>query len=299
MLRRSLLYIPASNQKMLNKAKILTPDTIALDLEDGVAESAKQLARENLLSNFTKIQKVAQTPELGIRINSVSSINGNFSEDVEMLNSLEKLPTCVLVPKVDDIDESKLVIENLHKVYQRRGPNQKPVNLITFVETARALINLKEIFEEIRQKTSQKFKLVNHNGCVFGSDDYCADMNIERTDLGLLYARQKIATTCKVYGLDAIDMVNIDFKNNEGMIRQCVEGRSFGFSGKQLIHPNQIEDCNRLFSPNEKQVEWARELIVEFEKFSDAGQGAFTFRGQMIDKPLLRIAENIIKVADR
>lgn len=303
MLRRSLLYIPASSQKMLIKALTLKPDTIALDLEDGVAEIAKPEARNNLLKQFHELQKNSITPELAIRVNSVSALD-NFVEDMKMLNELQSLPKTVLVPKVDTLEESSYIIDFLNKIYNRR-PAKDNVNLITFVETAGALINMNEIFKNIQDRTIKSKKPENnriiHSGCVFGSDDYCADMNIERTTEGLIFARQQIATICRVYNVDAIDMVNIDFKDPEqtGLKNQCIEGKRFGFSGKQLIHPNQIETCNQLFSPTEKQVEWATGLVAEFEKFSSQGTGAFTYKGQMIDKPLLRIANNILSVANR
>ena len=282
---------------MLNKANSLNADTIALDLEDGVAEISKKIARENLLNSYHNLKKSSVTRELAIRTNSVSALE-NFSLDLEMLNQLETLPGCLLVPKVDSVDDSDYIISNLSKIYNRR-PGAS-CHLITFVETAQALVNIKEIFSNIKKKTtSSKNKNIIHSGCVFGSDDYCADMNIERTTEGLVYARQKIATTCRAFNLDAIDMVNIDFKDNTGLIQQCIEGKKFGFSGKQLIHPNQIEDCNRLFSPDEQQIEWATQLVTEFEIFSKAGTGAFTFRGQMIDMPLLRIARNILELANR
>ena len=124
MLRRSLLYIPASSQKMLTKARVLTPDTIALDLEDGVAESAKALARENLLEQFHDIQKTCQTNELAIRVNSVSALE-NFHLDMEMLNGLRTLPTCLLVPKVDSVQDSSYIIDSVNKIYRRRGKSGK------------------------------------------------------------------------------------------------------------------------------------------------------------------------------
>jgi len=99
LMRRSLLYIPASSKKMLEKALTLPADTIALDLEDGVAQTAKSVARNNLLEGFSNLKNNCKTPELGIRLNAVSS--GLFEEDVAFLKELEVLPSCILIPKVD------------------------------------------------------------------------------------------------------------------------------------------------------------------------------------------------------
>ena len=91
----------------------------------------------------------------------------------------------------------------------------------------------------------------------------------------------------------------IDFKNEEGLREQAHQGKAFGFSGKQLIHPSQIGPVNEAFSPTTAKIEWARGLVEEFQKAEDDGRGAFTYRGQMIDRPLLLQARNILKVADR
>ena len=101
-MRRSLLYIPASSQKMLNKALTLPADTIALDLEDGVAQTAKTVARDNLIERYADLKKNCKTPELGIRLNAVSS-GDLFLDDIKFLENLEVLPNCILIPKVDTV----------------------------------------------------------------------------------------------------------------------------------------------------------------------------------------------------
>merc|ERR1711879_780840 len=115
---------------------------------------------------------------------------------------------------------------------------------------------------------------IKHSGCVFGSDDFCADMGIDRDINALLYARQKIATVCHAFDLDAIDAVYIDFKDEAGLIKQSKQGKSFGFSGKQLIHPAQITPVNEAFTPSAVKLDWARGLVTEFERAEADGRGA-------------------------
>jgi len=175
--------------------------------------------------------------------------------------------------------------------------NKHPLNYISYVETSTGLLNFESVCKSA--KNNDHFKNIKHSGCVFGSDDFCADMGIERDINALLYARQKIATVCRAYGIDAIDAVYIDFKYQAGLVEQSLQGKSFGFSGKQLIHPTQIEPVNTAFSPGSDKVDWARGLIREFDLAEKDGRGAFTFRGQMIDRPLLLQARNVLKIVGR
>ena len=176
--------------------------------------------------------------------------------------------------------------------------NNHPLNYISYVETSTGLLNFESVCKSAKNN-EKHFNNIKHSGCVFGSDDFCADMGIERDINALLYARQKIATVCRAFGIDAIDAVYIDFKDRDGLIEQSLQGKGFGFSGKQLIHPTQIEPVNKAFSPSEDKIEWATGLILEFDLAEKDGRGAFTYRGQMIDRPLLLQARNVLKIADR
>jgi len=134
------------------------------------------------------------------------------------------------------------------------------------------------------------------DACVFGSDDYCADIGVSRTKEGseTLYARQRFVACAKAFGLQAIDSVFIDIKDTEGLKRQCDEGHAWGFTGKQTIHPSQIPIVQSSFLPSKEKIEWAKELILKFEEHQKSGRGAFNFRGSMIDMPLLLQARNIV-----
>lgn len=160
-------------------------------------------------------------------------------------------------------------------------------------------MNFKEICQEANKHSNSRKNCVQHSGCVFGSDDYCADLGIDRHIDSLLYARQKIATICAAFKIDAIDAVYIDFKDKEGLLAQSEQGKAFGFTGKQLIHPTQIDPVNKAFSPSTAKVKWATGLVEEFEQAEKDGKGAFTYQGQMIDRPLLLQAQNILRISSR
>ncbi|EPY72991.1 citrate lyase beta-like protein [Camelus ferus] len=123
----------------------------------------------------------------------------------------------------------------------------------------------------------------------------CATSSKETQDI--LYARQKIIVVAKAFGLQAIDLVFIDFRDGEGLLRQSREGAAMGFTGKQVIHPNQIAVVQEQFSPSPEKIKWAEELIAAFKERQQLGKGAFTFRGSMIDMPLLKQAQNIVTLA--
>ncbi|XP_068186043.1 citramalyl-CoA lyase, mitochondrial isoform X4 [Antennarius striatus] len=173
----------------------------------------------------------------------------------------------------------------------------EPVRLVTFVETAVGLLNFKGVCEEIRRLAPQAGLL--HDGVVFGSDDFCASIGATRTEGAgeLLYARQKVVVTSKAFGLQAIDLVHIDYKDLGGLRRQAREGALMGFTGKQVIHPGQVQVVQEEFSPHPQRVQWATELIAAFEQHQKEGKGAFTFRGVMIDLPALKQAQNIISLS--
>ena len=113
-----------------------------------------------------------------------------------------------------------------------------------------------------------------------------------------MFARQSIVIHCKAYGLQAIDMVHIDYKDLERLREESIEGARMGFTGKQVIHPDQIDIVNEAFSPSPEKVEWAKELVAAFEEQSNEGIGAITFRGQMIDMPLVKQAFNVLTMAE-
>ncbi|KAK5614867.1 hypothetical protein CRENBAI_010746 [Crenichthys baileyi] len=170
----------------------------------------------------------------------------------------------------------------------------EPIRLVTFVETAVGLLNFKAVCEELRQLAPRAG--LHHDGVVFGSDDFCASIGATRTSDAreLLYARQKVVVTTKAFGLQAIDLVYIDYKDVEGLRLQAREGALMGFTGKQVIHPGQIQAVQEEFSPSPDRVQWAEELIAAFDQHQKEGKGAFTFRGSMIDLPSLKQAQNIL-----
>lgn len=266
------------------------PDFVALDLEDGVAMSAKSQARENIAKTYEGLRADMPNVQFGIRVNSVSS--GLLCEDLRILRELKSAPSCLLLPKVDSAEEVREFVETYSLALGRcRWKLKAPVPLVSFIETAQGLLNIRESFQAILES-----QYIKHEATVFGSDDFVASIGAHRSQNGeeLMYARQKLVAHAKAFNIQAIDMVWIDFKNIEGLRENSRQGANLGFTGKQVIHPANIETVQRVFSPTEEKVEWASELLEQFAEHEKSGKGAFVFRGKMIDMPLVKQAENII-----
>ncbi|XP_052807437.1 citramalyl-CoA lyase, mitochondrial-like [Mya arenaria] len=292
--RRAVLYVPGNDQRKLEKIPGLDVDCAVLDCEDGVAANRKVEARETIAGMLDRL-KFGRT-ECVVRVNAVSS--GLMEEDLRVMFQATNLPETVMVPKMNSVQELATVTHTIQTMLKDRDIPHK-LSLVLFVESALGLLNLREVCQRATE-LSLRSSIFDVDGLVFGSDDYCADIGAKRSVDGseLLYARQKLVTTAKAFRLQAIDMVHIDYKDLDGLGKQSVRGADMGFTGKQVIHPGQIPVVQEAFSPSPDRVEWATSLIEAFQQHQASGQGAFTFRGHMIDMPLLLQAKNIVQLAN-
>ncbi|GIX85457.1 citramalyl-CoA lyase, mitochondrial [Caerostris extrusa] len=290
--RRAILYVPGNDRRKIEKLSNLKVDCAVLDCEDGVAINKKSEAR-NVIREIAESFDFKNI-EFAVRINSLDS--GLAEEDLLSILNCRNLPDTLMVPKVESADDIIWIHDKL-KLLSKHGSEAKKINLVFFMESAKSLLDLQQICEkavDLSKKGPFQFE-----GLVFGSDDFCADIGATRTTEAteLLTARQLFVIVAKSFKVQAIDMVHINYKDEAGLLKICEEGARMGFTGKQVIHPSQVPIVQRAFSPSHEKVEWAKELIRLFKKHQKEGKGAFTFRGAMIDKPLLLQAENIIKMS--
>ncbi|XP_027413692.1 citramalyl-CoA lyase, mitochondrial isoform X1 [Bos indicus] len=290
--RRAVLYVPGNDEKKINKIPSLNVDCAVLDCEDGVAVNKKDEAR-------LRIVKTLEDFDLGptekcVRINSVSS--GLAEEDLEAILQSRVLPSSLMLPKVEGPEEIQWLSDKF-SFYLKDRKLEQPMNLIPFVETAMGLLSFKAVCEEAVKNGPRVGLFLD--AVVFGGEDFRASIGAtsSKETQDILYARQKIIVVAKAFGLQAIDLVYIDFRDEEGLLRQSREGAAMGFTGKQVIHPNQIAVVQEQFSPSAEKIKWAEELIAAFKEHQQLGKGAFTFRGSMIDMPLLKQAQNIVTLA--
>ncbi|XP_033118530.1 citramalyl-CoA lyase, mitochondrial-like [Anneissia japonica] len=293
--RRAVLYVPASEQNKLEKLKGLAVDCAVMDCEDGVSINRKDVARENIRMALDSLSAPGVT-DLAVRINAMDS--GIAADDLAVIYKASNLPKTVMLPKVNSKGDLHLFSEMFVDILKTRQCPDYKAKLVIFVESAIGLLNLRDILAEgIELSKTVPFHL---EGVVFGSDDFCADIGASRTEDAkeLLYARQKVVLTAKAFELQAVDLVHINFRDLESLEKQSLEGAGMGFTGKQVIHPSQVYIVQKAFSPSADKVEWAQELIKAFEDHERLGKGAMTFRGSMIDMPLVLQARNILRLVN-
>jgi citrate lyase beta subunit len=254
-----------------------------MDMEDGVALNRKTDARAGIASalqtlNFGRSEYLA-------RINSVES---ELAEgDLEAV--LPAKPQGIVIPKIERADQIKWVSNKIEIVEQHSGWTPGEIIIIAIVESARGIINLREI-----ASANSRLKAI-----IFGADDLAVDTGAQRSRAGweVFYARSAVVTHAAAFDLQAIDMVFIDFNDEEGLRKEAEEGARLGFVGKQIIHPNQINPVQAAFTPSLDEIENAQRIVDAFQQQSAAGTGAFAIDGKMIDAPLVKSAERVLERA--
>ncbi|RFU32347.1 hypothetical protein B7463_g3999, partial [Scytalidium lignicola] len=290
-LRRALLYIPGSSQKMLQKSRGLDVDLAVYDLEDSVSPHLKKEARI-AVSNFLRQPKAKGIRKQAVRINAVDS--GHALQDLTEVLKVPDLDS-IVVPKVNsaaDLHFVSDVIRHLLPDQDLRSKNQ--IKILALIESAQALMSLREIC------TASPYL----DGLLFAGEDFAADLSITRTPSlsEFLYARSAIVTASKAYNLSsAIDLVCTKFKGDDALRlleKESSEGKGLGFNGKQCIHPSQVEVVQKTFAPEHKEVVWAARVAVADKKARNSGRGAWTLDGKMIDVPVVKKCLNILASAE-
>ena len=278
--RRALLYMPGDDRRKIEKATTLGVDSICMDMEDGVALNKKAEARA-VIGQAMKELDFGKS-ERCIRINSI----GSGMEKYDLAAALTANPDSIVVPKIETAEQVKWVSEHIetHELASHKAIGT--VRLLVGVETAKGILNLKEIAEADRRLEA----------IIFGGEDYAASVGAVRTKAAteLLYARQATVTACAANELQAIDIVFIDFKDPDGLRVEAEQGAGFGFSGKQIIHPNQVSVVQEAFTPSDSAIEYAKRIVESFESSQKEGKGAYALDGRMIDMPLLKNAQKVL-----
>jgi citrate lyase beta subunit len=271
--------MPGDDWKKVTKSVTLGVDCICMDMEDGTALSRKAEARETIARalqelDFGKSEKLA-------RINSV----GSGFEALDIHAVLPYRPDGIVIPKVESreqVEWASAIIETAELEYHW------PINSIRIligIETATGIMNLKEIASHPRL-----------DALIFGGEDFAASIGAVRTPEAweLFYARSATVTAAAMYGLQAIDIVTIDFKNPDVVRAEAEFGAKMGFSGKQIIHPAQVEPVQTAFTPSDEAIAHAKRIVETFEASQQAGAGAYALDGKMIDMPLLKNAQKVL-----
>lgn len=281
--RRSVLYMPGSNARALDKARTLPADGVILDLEDSVAPDAKEAARQQVVDAVKAGGFGAR--EVFIRVNGVDT---PWHAD-DLSAAAHAAPDVILVPKVSSSDTLELIGRRMLDM----GTNHK-TRVWAMIETPLAIFNILSIAAEARDSETRL------SGFVMGTNDLAKD-----TRARLVPGRAPMLpwlSTCvaaaRVHGIDILDGVYNDIGNADGFINECRQGVDLGFDGKTLIHPSQIEPCNTAFSPSLAEVEWARKMIKAFDLPENKGKGVVSIDGRMVERLHADMARRTVAIAE-
>jgi citrate lyase beta subunit len=272
--------MPGDDRRKIEKSTTLGVDCICMDMEDGVAMSRKTEARAVIAQAMKEL--IFGESERCIRINSI----GSGLESYDLVAALSAEPDAIVVPKIESAEQVKWVSDHIESYELSSNQDPGSVRLLVGVETAKGILNLREIAEADKRLEA----------IIFGAEDYAASVGAKRTKEAteVLYARQAVVTACAANDLQAIDMVYIDFRDEAGLRIEAEQGAGFGFSGKQIIHPNQVAAVQEAFTPSDDAIEYARRIVETFESSQREGKGAYALDGKMIDMPLLKNAQKVL-----
>ena len=281
--RRSLLFMPGSNARALEKARNLAADCLILDLEDSVAPDAKAKAREQIAAAIAA--KGFGRREIWVRTNSLDT--PWWKDDVAMAGKAK--PDGILVPKISTVDDLAAIGALLAEL----GADPL-IKVWAMIETARAVLDADKLAAHARDP---KTRLA---GFVFGPNDIARETRIRM--LPGRAAMIPMITHCilaaHAHGLEMLDGPYSDFSNKEGFAEECAQGRDLGFDGKTLIHPSQIEACNTVFTPPAQEVAEARRIVEAFDLPENAARGAIQLDGRMVERLHADMAKRTIAIAD-
>ena len=280
-LMRSVFYVPANNQKFIDKAVSLPCDIVTLDIEDSVAPAEKATARKMAAESFGKF--AGGSAQVYVRINSWPTEFTNDDLEAVVWPGLDG----ITATKVRDADDIKRVEWKLYELEARRGIPEGTVKICALIETAIGVVNAYPICVASKRMVS----------AIFGAVDFCADMRVKLTNKGdeQFYGRAAVGVAARAAGIVALDAPFADFSNLDAFTENTQESLQLGFEGRMIIHPSQIEIANKLYAPSDADVEHARRVAKVFEEEALAkGLAAVALDGKMVDTPVYASAKGVL-----
>ena len=291
---RSLLAVPATRRKMVEKALASEADAVFLDLEDAVAPDSKAAARGDVASALKELDWRGR-PTL-FRANALDT--PYFYRDlIEVVEEAGDSLDAVMIPKVNRPEDLYAVAVLLSQLELATDLEQGKIRLEAQIESAEGLANVDQIARATGRLTTLDF----------GPGDFAASLQMPQTSIGVMdewdelypghrfhYAMQRIVVAARAADLRVLDGPVADYRDEEGLRRSCLISRSLGFDGKWCIHPAQLGIVNEVFSPTEREVEWAKKVVAAYEEANTAGSGSVSVDGQMIDAASIRLARTTL-----
>ncbi len=295
-IQRSILSVPGSNWKMIQKGAASEADIALLDLEDAVAPASKADARQVVIQAFTELDWGGKPRTF--RMNALDT--PYFYRDlIEIVEGARGAVDLIIVPKVNR-PEDVYVVDTMLTQIERGIGQERHIRLEAQIETAKGLINCEAIAE-----SSDRL-----NSLIYGPGDYSASVQMPSTSIGVMdewdavypghryqYVMHRILAAARAAGIRAIDGPFANFRDADGHRTSCLMARAMGYDGKWCIHPAQIEVTNELFSPSADDIAWAQRVIEAYEDANRNGLGAVELDNKMIDAANIRMAQATIDQA--
>ena len=283
-MRRSMLFLPGNNPNMLINGNCLGSDAVIFDLEDAVAPAEKDAAR--ILVRNTIRYMDFRGCEIIVRINSIDT--PFWKQDLDAI--LPWKPNLILLPKTGSASDVLEADAYMNDLEEKLGFEKHTVGLMPLIETAMGVENAFSI-----ASATKRVKAL-----FLGAEDLTADLQCKRTKEGreIEYARTRLVVAARAAGVDVYDTPFTDVNDDEGIWTDAQLAKSLGFNGKASISPRHVEVINSVFSPTEREIEYAYEVMDAIETAKRQGKGAIALHGKMIDAPIVARAQRTIDMAN-
>lgn len=282
---RSLLFVPGHASRMIEKARGAGADALILDLEDGVAPAQKSEARRAIASALE--EGFPESLIVFLRVNSL----GSGLLDLDLHDALRPrvngicLPKCTAAAETHAVDARLRVVEDHHRLARGR------LRLLPMIESPEGVVDAPAIARQC------------HRVCAlaFGAEDFTAELGVARTSEGaeLAFARAAVSLAAHAAGIDPIDGIYADFRDEVGLRADTIAARRLGYAGKMVIHPAQITPVHEVFAPTAEEVERSRRIVAAFEGAQATGSGVTVVDGSMVDLPVALRAQQVLEKARR
>ena len=295
-LERSVLLVPGSNWNMIQKTAGSSADAVCIDLEDAVTVDEKEASRGNVVRAFKELDFGNK-----LRLFRMNGLDTHFAyrDLVEIVESAGDYIDLIVIPKVNR-PEDVYMVDTLLTQIESYKKIKRPIGIEALIETAQGGLNIREI-----AACSNRLE-----GFVYGPGDYAASVRMPMESIGELdehdaiypghrwhHIMHSIVSAARAYNKRAVDGPFAGIKNAEGLQQACKIARAMGFDGKWCIHPTQVEVANQTFVPSAKELAWAQTVLSEYEAAQQAGRGAISVKGKMIDVASLRMCQTMVERA--
>ena len=283
-MRRSMLFLPGNTPNMLINGNCLGADAVIFDLEDAVSPAEKDAAR--ILVRNTMRYMDFRGCEIIVRINSIDT--AFWKKDIDEI--LPQKPGLILLPKTGSAQDVLEADAYISQVEEKLGLEQGAVGLMPLIETAMGVENAFAI-----ASSTKRVKAL-----FLGAEDLTADLQCKRTKEGreIEYARTRLVVAARAAGVDVYDTPFTDVNDDEGILKDATYAKALGFTGKASISPRHVEVINAVFSPTQKDVDYAYEVMEAIALAKEQGRGAIALHGKMIDAPIVARAQQTIAMAE-